>query len=85
MLRSFELILASKVKVRRFSLLFTHSANKGLQITCPALDAASQAMLQKHVTETEANRKALGLQGEAIILALVGKPELWTSGALKVA
>ncbi|KAK5699201.1 hypothetical protein LTR17_023454 [Elasticomyces elasticus] len=36
-----------------------------------------KAVWQKHIVKLEANRKALGLQGEAIVLAFTSRPELW--------
>ncbi|KAK3644637.1 hypothetical protein LTR56_009575 [Elasticomyces elasticus] len=32
---------------------------------------------EKHIANTETNRKALGLQGEALILCFTSRPELW--------
>ncbi|KAK3644634.1 hypothetical protein LTR56_009572 [Elasticomyces elasticus] len=36
-----------------------------------------KAAWQKHILKLEANREALGLQGEAIVLAFTSKSELW--------
>ncbi|KAK6392420.1 hypothetical protein LTR81_026599 [Elasticomyces elasticus] len=36
-----------------------------------------KAVWQKHIVKLEVNRKALGLQGEAIVLAFTSRPELW--------
>lgn len=63
-------------------LRFTFSNNKGLEVTCFGLDSASEALVQEHVANVEASRTALGLQGEAIILALISKPGLWVEGTL---
>ncbi|KAK5721625.1 hypothetical protein LTR15_006214 [Elasticomyces elasticus] len=36
-----------------------------------------KAAWEKHVANTETNRKALGLQGEALVLCFTSRPELW--------
>ncbi|KAK5111289.1 hypothetical protein LTR85_012184 [Meristemomyces frigidus] len=82
-LRSFSLGLLRGVPNDDWAKLhFTFSNESGLQVTTNGLCAESKALVQKHVADVEANRKALGLQGESIILALVSKPELWVKGVL---
>lgn len=85
-LRTFCLHLNSEKEWKKkhwTRLTFTFSKEKGLAVDCRYLDSVSEALVRKHVANVEANRKVLGLQGEAIILALVSKPELWVKGALK--
>jgi len=67
----------------RLKLRFSFAPESGLQLETKNLSAESDNVLQKHVAEVEATRKALRLQSEAIILALTGKPELWVKGALQ--
>lgn len=48
------------------------------------LTPQSKAGLDKYITEAEETRKALGLQGEAIVMALMGKEDIWKFGTLKL-
>ncbi|KAK4548264.1 hypothetical protein LTR36_010134 [Oleoguttula mirabilis] len=86
-LRSFTLCLegvpASNGSETGPELHFTFSADNGLRLTCTNLPDSAATVLQKHVTVVEANRKTLRLQGEAIILALISKPELWVHGGME--
>ena len=63
---------------------FTFSAEHGVLVRHPPhLTRGSKDKLDSHMATVEMNRKALGLKGEAIILALIADPHLWDHGALQ--
>ena len=74
-----KLIRDFELSIGNIKLYLSYSASMGLRVISLGLRAAPQALLEEHITETETRRKALGLQGEAIIDALIGKPGLWQS------
>ena len=61
----------------------SYSAKDGLRAKFPdALTEQSRKLLQEHFDAVEQDRKMLGLQGEAIILAMTCNPKLWECGTL---
>ncbi|KXT07568.1 hypothetical protein AC578_10199 [Pseudocercospora eumusae] len=81
-LRSLDL----KIKEMTYSLggfyTFALDNKLGLQITCKNMVTGTktsqhQYEIQEHETAMEKDRQALNLKGEAIIMAIIRKPELW--------
>ncbi|KAK5721627.1 hypothetical protein LTR15_006216 [Elasticomyces elasticus] len=59
-------------------VVLAFSPQAGLHIhKCDGMADDWAAQLQTHVPEVEASRKALGLQGESIIMAFTTRTELW--------
>ncbi|KAK3641783.1 hypothetical protein LTR56_011110 [Elasticomyces elasticus] len=51
---------------------------KGLTVSCPpGCPSEVVSAWEKHIKESEAKRQDLGSVGEAVVLAVVSKPELW--------
>jgi len=61
------------------SLSFTFSVKQGLELAVQGASMESKKILQEYVAQIERSRKTLGLHGEAIVLALLTKPEIFAS------
>ncbi|KAK5686327.1 hypothetical protein LTS10_002444 [Elasticomyces elasticus] len=60
------------------SIVVTLKDRVGLTVTFSnEFPVEKKAAWEKHVANTETNRKALGLQGEAVVLCFTSRPELW--------
>lgn len=70
----------------RSQITFKFSAESGLTAGyATSLRQDSKNLLEKHVKDVEADRKLLGLRGEAVVLALISNPSLWKFGTLEMA
>ncbi|KAK3115992.1 hypothetical protein LTR53_004106 [Teratosphaeriaceae sp. CCFEE 6253] len=68
------------------SLSLDNPLRRGLSVThWGALDAHWQALVTNHVAAIEDTRRLLHLQGEAIIMAITTRPDLWSEQAMRVA
>ena len=68
--------------MRELTLFFSREA--GLSMAPPPkLTTDSKLALDEHVATVEENRKALSMQGESIVLALISNPRLWEYGTLE--
>lgn len=56
---------------------FKFSVSRGLEVETWGAMADIITQIKDHVKAIEADRKVLGLQGEAIVMAIMRKPELW--------
>lgn len=69
------------------ALKFVFSPNGGLRmlpIALPALSSESEKKLKDHIDKIEEMRRLLGLQGEALVLALTCDESLWKYGTLQL-
>ena len=55
-----------------------------LPIALPALSSESEKKLKDHIDKIEEMRRLLGLQGEALVLALTCDESLWKYGTLQL-
>ncbi|KAK5708733.1 hypothetical protein LTR17_020443 [Elasticomyces elasticus] len=65
----------------KYDITVTFSMQTGLRAEYSSeLPDKRRQRWEKHIKKIEASRKALGLQGEAIIMAVTTKAEIWGSG-----